>query len=258
MKEEKLVKNFNQFVSEDQLPGGLADKKKPADFDQEELQKGIEVELEHTKDKDLATEIAMDHLMEDPKYYSNLEKRHKEGVNESHDEEYMFIQNLKQIATQAQAILKMDPNKLNEILEQHPWAVDHVATSKDDIEEVFNFLLHNEDPAIAVHENKNKYKVPAGAKGNAKKVLKWKEEHGSEVKGMTKTGWARARQLANSEYIDRETVGRMAAFARHRKNAKVDPKHKGEPWKDNGYVAWLGWGGDTGINWAAQIIDNEK
>ena len=105
---------------------------------------------------------------------------------------------------------------------------------------------------------KDKYKVPSGAKGNAKQVLKWKEEHGDEVKGMTKTGWARARQLANNTYIDRETVGRMAAFARHEKNSKIDPKHKNEPWKDNGYVAWLGWGGDTGINWAAGIIDNEK
>lgn len=55
------------------LPGGLADTKKPADFDQRELSKGIKIELEHTKDRQLAQEIAMDHLMEDPKYYSKLE-----------------------------------------------------------------------------------------------------------------------------------------------------------------------------------------
>ena len=62
----------------DQLPGGLADKKKPEDYDQAELQKGIKVELEHVDDEKLAKEIAMDHLAEDPKYYTNLEKVHKD------------------------------------------------------------------------------------------------------------------------------------------------------------------------------------
>lgn len=33
---------------------------------------GIEVESEHTSDKNLAKEIAMDHLVEDPKYYEKL------------------------------------------------------------------------------------------------------------------------------------------------------------------------------------------
>ena len=94
------------------------------------------------------------------------------------------------------------------------------------------------------------YQPPAGAAGNARKVLKWKKEKGSEVKGMTPVGWARARQLASGKPISAKTVKRMSAFNRHRKNAVVDPKYKGEPWKDRGYVAWLGWGGTTGIDWA--------
>jgi hypothetical protein len=39
------------------------------------------------------------------------------------------------------------------------------------------------------------YSPPQGARNNAKKVLKWKEEHGNEVKAMTQTGWTRANQL---------------------------------------------------------------
>lgn len=39
-----------------------------------ELKKGISVEMEHTDDKEKAKEIAMDHLMEDPHYYSKLKK----------------------------------------------------------------------------------------------------------------------------------------------------------------------------------------
>lgn len=58
----------------DKLPGGLADDKFPHDFDFDALDKGIKVELEHTKDRKTAMEIAMDHLTEDKSYYDKLEK----------------------------------------------------------------------------------------------------------------------------------------------------------------------------------------
>lgn len=60
-------------VWEDEMPGGLADKKTPKDFDSKAISKGIKVEMEHTNDRHLATEIVMDHLMENPKYYDYLE-----------------------------------------------------------------------------------------------------------------------------------------------------------------------------------------
>jgi len=37
-----------------------------------EIDRGIEVELEHTTDEEIAHEIAMDHVYEDPAYYSKL------------------------------------------------------------------------------------------------------------------------------------------------------------------------------------------
>lgn len=58
------------------ITGGLADKKKPSDFDQSELKMGIKIEMEHTNDGNVAREIAMDHLTEDPKYYTKLKKAH--------------------------------------------------------------------------------------------------------------------------------------------------------------------------------------
>jgi hypothetical protein len=58
----------------DKIPGGLADDKFPTDFDFDALDKGIKVELEHTKDRRMAMEIAMDHLSEDKSYYDKLEK----------------------------------------------------------------------------------------------------------------------------------------------------------------------------------------
>jgi len=56
----------------DKLPGGLADKKNPKDFDSEKLKEGIKIELEHTDDPEIAKEISMDHLTEDPDYYKKL------------------------------------------------------------------------------------------------------------------------------------------------------------------------------------------
>lgn len=96
---------------------------------------------------------------------------------------------------------------------------------------------------------------PKSAKEAAKKVLRWKEEHGDEVKGMTPKGWARARQLAEGRPVDREDLGEIASFARHRQNAEIAEEFKGKPWKDNGYVAWLGWGGESMINWAQRKLE---
>jgi 8-oxo-dGTP pyrophosphatase MutT (NUDIX family) len=64
--------------TKDKLPGGKGDKLKPEDVDQDELKRGIDVEMEHTKDRSIAMEIALDHLAEDPKYYTKLAKIHQE------------------------------------------------------------------------------------------------------------------------------------------------------------------------------------
>jgi RNAse (barnase) inhibitor barstar len=39
-----------------------------------ELKLGIEIEMEHTSDRKVAREIALDHLFEDPKYYTKFKK----------------------------------------------------------------------------------------------------------------------------------------------------------------------------------------
>jgi hypothetical protein len=92
-------------VQTDNIPGGLAKGKTlidlakkwdskgyydPAQYAKEyikpKLMKGIKVEMEHTTDVRIATEIAMDHLWEDINYYDKLAKIEKptnKGVNES-------------------------------------------------------------------------------------------------------------------------------------------------------------------------------
>jgi len=57
----------------DIIPGGLADDIPNSNFDKDKLKEGIEIELEHTSDKniaeEIAEEIAKDHLTEDKNYY---------------------------------------------------------------------------------------------------------------------------------------------------------------------------------------------
>lgn len=97
---------------------------------------------------------------------------------------------------------------------------------------------------------------PKAASENACKVLRWIEEYGRDVvDAMTQTGLARANQLCNGEGISRDTIARMASFNRHRQNAEINPDFKGEPWKDKGYVSWLGWGGTEGVDWAMKKLE---
>lgn len=62
----------------DILPGGKGDRLSPGDVDSDELALGIKVEMEHTDDPQLAMEIALDHLKEDPHYYTKLQTVHPE------------------------------------------------------------------------------------------------------------------------------------------------------------------------------------
>jgi len=64
----KLVaESVQQYIA-----GGKGDKTKPKDVDANELKVGIAVEMEHTSDTKIAQEIAIDHLTENPKYYTDL------------------------------------------------------------------------------------------------------------------------------------------------------------------------------------------
>ena len=108
-----------------------------------------------------------------------------------------------------------------------------------------------ESNAINEEDSYNDY--PAAAKANAKKAIEWKEKYGrDEVDAGTAVGWQRAHQLAKGEKISADTVKRMASFNRHRKNSSIKAELKDTPWKDKGYVSWLIWGGDEGVDWAME------
>ena len=60
-------------------------------------------------------------------------------------ENYMFFQNIKTIHEATSKILEMDPEYVDSILSDgHQWAVDHIATSADDVGEVYAFLSNRD------------------------------------------------------------------------------------------------------------------
>ena len=77
----------------------------------------------------------------------NLNKTLKGLKEHQENENYMFFANVENICRMCREILDMDKNQVDQILSDgHGWAVDHVATSKDDMEEVYGFLkTHSHD-----------------------------------------------------------------------------------------------------------------
>jgi hypothetical protein len=86
-------------VKEDKIPGGLSGGMKLTDIAKKhgisvdmlvaEFKKGIAVEMEHTTDREIAKEIALDHLFEDPKYYTKLSKI-ENPTNEAYTKGQLF------------------------------------------------------------------------------------------------------------------------------------------------------------------------
>jgi hypothetical protein len=74
-----------EFLSRDALIGGVADNKPIEDFDTVELERGQEVEKEHTNDPEIAQEIASDHIAERPDYYDLLKAIGLAGELEADD-----------------------------------------------------------------------------------------------------------------------------------------------------------------------------
>lgn len=108
------------------------------------------------------------------------------------------------------------------------------------------------------------FKPPTGVANAAKRGLEYRQRQKGDKAGLTPSeaakegigsGVQRAVNLKNRDTVSPKVIKQMKAFfSRHQKNKAVDPKHKGEPWKDKGYVSWLLWGGDPGKAWAEKVV----
>lgn len=66
-------------------------------------------------------------------------------IKESHQEttNYMFFSNLNQIMRQCKMLLEMDPQMVDEVIQNgHDWADDHVTEAKTNMDQVFDFMMN--------------------------------------------------------------------------------------------------------------------
>lgn len=99
---------------------------------------------------------------------------------------------------------------------------------------------------------------PQSATNNAKRVKNWIDEHGrDEVDGMTNIGLARMNQLINREALSLSVLKRTFSFLSRTKGGgynKINPEYRDTPWRDKGYVAFLGWGGESMLKYAERKL----
>lgn len=67
----------------------------------------------------------------------------KKVLNEDRTDRYMFFSNLQQMKRQCEMLLEMDPSMVESILDNgHDWAQDHIAEAKNNMDQVFDFLMN--------------------------------------------------------------------------------------------------------------------
>ena len=76
---------------------------------------------------------------------SDLTNIIKRILNENEDRggRYMFFSNIEQMRRQCDLLLDFDPDMVESFLENgHDWAQDHIAEAKNNMDQVFDFLMN--------------------------------------------------------------------------------------------------------------------
>ena len=86
-----------------------------------------------------------------------VKKLQKNKLNEGNDmgvENYMFFGNLEQMNRQTQMLLELDPTTVDQILKDgHDWAADHIAEAKNNMDQVFDFMMNTINEPNMVQES---------------------------------------------------------------------------------------------------------
>jgi hypothetical protein len=144
------------------------------------------------------------------------------GVCGDKNANYMFFGNLKTIKKYVDAMLQMDPRHVQRILSNgHDWAADHIATSKDDIQEVGDFLmnaLHDETQEVSGFGGNTSRPqfIPADFKDQLKQMMPERiEKTEAGYFATTKSG----RRLSKRPKSKRAALKQLAAveISKHKK-----------------------------------------
>jgi len=110
----------------------------------------------------------------------------KRVLSEQESQRYMFFSNLEQMRRQCDLLLDLDHDMVESILENgHDWAQDHIAESKNNLDQVFDFLMNEtkkdgmelsmsiDDKDMAMMEGRKKTGTPLCARGKASAKAKY-------------------------------------------------------------------------------------
>ncbi len=111
----------------------------------------------------------------------------------------------------------------------------------------------DEEQMTATDELETFSDYPDAASENAQMALDAREETDNPNDCGTEVGWRRANQLASGEAVSEDVVAKMSSFNRHRQNSEMDDD---EGKADCGWMMWKAWGGDEGVDWAMNKMDN--
>jgi len=76
---------------------------------------------------------------------NNLDRIIKKVIREQSDR-YMFFSNLEQMRRQCDILLEMERDMVDSILDNgHDWAQDHIAEAKNNLDQVFDFLMNEKE-----------------------------------------------------------------------------------------------------------------
>jgi hypothetical protein len=114
-----------------------------------------------------------------------------------------------------------------------------------------NAMKKAKKQGVAIEISKDEFEsyndYPKSASDAACRAIEYKEKYGSNC--GTRVGWTRANQLCKREPISRDTIARMASFARHL-------QHKDIPYTEScGGIMVDAWGSETGIEWAQRKLE---
>ena len=74
---------------------------------------------------------------------SDISRLVKKILSEQETERYMFFSNLEQLHRQTAILLDLGQDAVEGILDHgHDWAQDHVAVAKENIDQVFDFMMN--------------------------------------------------------------------------------------------------------------------
>jgi hypothetical protein len=101
-------------------------------------------------------------------------------LNEQESDRYMFFSNLEQMRRQCDLLLDLNHDEIELILDDgHDWAQDHIAEAKNNLDQVFDFLMNTtkryhtmNDEVVSEGRKKTGTKLCARGKSAAKAKFK--------------------------------------------------------------------------------------